>query len=432
MIIKNVKGCYDFLPKEQKIKNYINKTLKETFEQYGYNSIETPILCYYDILSDKYEENNDILNEIYKLSDQGNRKLGLRYDLTVPFAKFIALNKNNIQIPFKRYEIAKVFRDGPIKAGRDREFIQCDVDVVGLKGQMIEAELMTLFIKAFNKLGIDTIIKYNSRNLMAGIILECGIKENLIASVTTIIDKLDKITKEEFKTSLEKLNISNKQINNLEQCFNLSLEELNIKFRNSNNIKIIKGLEELNNLTNYLKQLNLDKICYFTPSLARGQNYYTGNVFEVFDKKERIKGSIGAGGKYDKMITEFINDGKEYPAVGISFGLSTVYEILKDNSINNISETDIYIIPMDTEIESIKLANRLRNLNYNVEIDMLKRKLKKSLDYANKVKIPYVIILGETEVTEKKFKLKNMYTGEETIIELYNLDRITQIINQNI
>lgn len=432
MIIKNVKGCYDFLPKEQKIKNYINKTLKETFEQYGYNSIETPILCYYDILSNKYEENNDILNEIYKLSDQGNRKLGLRYDLTVPFAKFIALNKNNIQIPFKRYEIAKVFRDGPIKAGRDREFTQCDVDVVGLKGQMIEAELMTLFIKAFNKLGIDTIIKYNSRNLMAGIILECGIKENLIASVTTIIDKLDKITKEEFKTSLEKLNISNKQINNLEQCFNLSLEELNIKFRNSNNIKIIKGLEELNNLTNYLKQLNLDKICYFTPSLARGQNYYTGNVFEVFDKKERIKGSIGAGGRYDKMITEFINDGKEYPAVGISFGLSTVYEILKDNSINNISETDIYIIPMDTEIESIKLANRLRNLNYNVEIDMLKRKLKKSLDYANKVKIPYVIILGETEVTEKKFKLKNMYTGEETIIELYNLDRITQIINQNI
>lgn len=432
MIIKNVKGCYDFLPKEQKIKNYINKTLKETFEQYGYNSIETPILCYYDILSDKYEENNDILNEIYKLSDQGNRKLGLRYDLTVPFAKFIALNKNNIQIPFKRYEIAKVFRDGPIKAGRDREFTQCDVDVVGLKGQMIEAELMTLFIKAFNKLGIDTIIKYNSRNLMAGIILECGIKENLIASVTTIIDKLDKITKEEFKTSLEKLNISNKQINNLEQCFNLSLEELNIKFRNSNNIKIIKGLEELNNLTNYLKQLNLDKICYFTPSLARGQNYYTGNVFEVFDKKERIKGSIGAGGRYDKMITEFINDGKEYPAVGISFGLSTVYEILKDNSINNFSETDIYIIPIDTEIESIKLANRLRNLNYNVEIDMLKRKLKKSLDYANKVKIPYVIILGETEVTEKKFKLKNMYTGEETIIELYNLDRITQIINQNI
>lgn len=432
MIIKNVKGCYDFLPKEQKIKNYINKTLKETFEQYGYNSIETPILCYYDILSDKYEENNDILNEIYKLSDQGNRKLGLRYDLTVPFAKFIALNKNNIQIPFKRYEIAKVFRDGPIKAGRDREFTQCDVDVVGLKGQMIEAELMTLFIKAFNKLGIDTIIKYNSRNLMAGIILECGIKENLIATVTTIIDKLDKITKEEFKTSLEKLNISNKQINNLEQCFNLSLEELNIKFRNSNNIKIIKGLEELNNLTNYLKQLNLDKICYFTPSLARGQNYYTGNVFEVFDKKERIKGSIGAGGRYDKMITEFINDGKEYPAVGISFGLSTIYEILKDNSINNISETDIYIIPMDTEIESIKLANRLRNLNYNVEIDMLKRKLKKSLDYANKVKIPYVIILGETEVTEKKFKLKNMYTGEETIIELYNLDRITQIINQNI
>lgn len=134
MKIQNVKGGYDFLPKEQKIKNYINSILKEIFEQYGFKSIETPILCYYDILSDKYDEENDILNEIYKLNDQGKRKLGLRYDLTVPFAKFIALNKNQIKFPFKRYEIDKVFRDGPVRVGRDREFTQCDVDVVGLSG----------------------------------------------------------------------------------------------------------------------------------------------------------------------------------------------------------------------------------------------------------------------------------------------------------
>ena len=143
MKIQNVKGGYDFLPKQQKIRNYINDILRKTFEQYGYKPIETPILCYYDILSDKYDEENDILKEIYKLSDQGERKLGLRYDLTVTFAKLIALNKNQIKFPFKRYEIAKAFRDGPVRVGRDREFTQCDVDVVGLKGQLMEAELMS-------------------------------------------------------------------------------------------------------------------------------------------------------------------------------------------------------------------------------------------------------------------------------------------------
>ena len=145
MKIQNVKGGYDFLPKEQRIRNYINNVLKKVFEEYGFYSIETPILCYYDMLSDKYDDNNDILKEIYRLKDQGNRDLGLRYDLTVPFAKFIALNKNNLSFPFKRYEISKVFRDGPVKVGRDREFTQCDADVVGIEGQYIEAELLSLF-----------------------------------------------------------------------------------------------------------------------------------------------------------------------------------------------------------------------------------------------------------------------------------------------
>ena len=150
MNIKNVKGGYDFLPKEQKIRNYINSILKNTFEEYGYLPIETPILCYFDMLSGKYEEDNDILKEIYKLKDQGNRNLGLRYDLTVPFAKFIALNKNELKLPFKRYEINKVFRDGPVKVGRDREFTQCDVDVVGIQNQMIEAELLSLYVSTLN------------------------------------------------------------------------------------------------------------------------------------------------------------------------------------------------------------------------------------------------------------------------------------------
>lgn len=431
MTIKNVKGGYDFLPEEQKIRNYINDILKETFEQYGYKSIETPILCYYDILSDKYDDENDILKEIYKLSDQGKRKLGLRYDLTVPFAKFIALNKNQLKFPFKRYEIAKSFRDGPVKLGRDREFTQCDVDVVGLSGQLIEAELISLFINAFKKLNIDIIIKYNSRNLMTGLILESGIDSKLVQSVTTIIDKKDKLSENEFKDKLIQTGLTNNQANNISRYFNLSLDNLNNIFSNTTNKMIKTGLEELKQLEYYLKGININDSCIFSPSLARGQNYYTGNVFEVYEKYGRIGGSIGAGGRYDKMIANFIDDGNDYPTVGISFGLSSIYELLKDNNIfTDKSETDIYIISMGTEIESLKLANSLRALNYNVEIEMKYKKLKKSLDYANKTKIPYVIILGENEVNDNYIIIKDMFNNNSFRLKLEELSKIKDFIKK--
>ncbi len=429
MKIMNVKGGYDFLPKEQKIRNYINDTLRKIFEEYGYNSIETPILCYYDILSDKYDKENDILKEIYKLSDQGERELGLRYDLTVPFAKFIALNKNKIQMPFKRYEIDKVFRDGPVKIGRDREFTQCDVDVVGLPGQLIETELITLFKRAFDELNIDIYIEYNSRNLMNGLILESNVDEKLLPKVTTIIDKKKKITADEFKRYLKELSLTDEQIEQLNNNLNLNLEELNKKFNNTSNKYIKIGLIELNNLFNYINKLDLSDICIFTPSLARGQNYYTGNVFEVFDKKQRITGSIGAGGRYDKMITNFIDDDEEYPTVGISFGLSSIYEILKDSDLfEDKSNIDIYIIPMNTNVECLKLANNLRTFGYKVEIEMQDKKLKKSLKYANKERIPFIIVLGENELKNKKFNLKDMFNNKEITIDLDNLSKIKEII----
>ncbi len=426
MKIQNVKGGYDYLPKEQKVRNYINDTLKEVFENYGYKPIETPILCYYDILSDKYDENNDLLKEIYKLTDQGSRQLGLRYDLTVPFAKLIALNKNKIKYPFKRYEIAKVFRDGPIKVGRDREFTQCDVDVVGLEGQMIEAELLSLYVNAFNKFNIEIIIKYNSRNLMKGLILECGIEESLVSKVITILDKLEKLTKDEIINLLFDIGVNIDTSNILLNYFTLSLNELNNLFSNTSNEILLKGLKELNELEQYIKALDITKYCVFTPTLARGQDYYTGNVFEVYSTNNKITSSIGGGGRYDKMITDFIDDGTNYPAVGISFGLSSLYELLKDKVINN--NIDIYIIPMNTNIESLILANRLRELGYRVDIEMNNRKLKKSLDYANKELIPYVIILGEDEVLQNSFKLKDMKNSKEYIIDNCNINMIEEII----
>ena len=430
MQIQNVKGGYDFLPKEQRIRNYINNILKDTFERYGYQPIETPILCYFDMLAGKYDKNNDILKEIYKLKDQGNRDLGLRYDLTVPFAKFIALNKNEIKLPFKRYEINKVFRDGPVKVGRDREFTQCDVDVVGLSGEIIDAELISLYVDAFSKLQIPINIKYNSRKLMSGLIIEAGIDDNLISPTITIIDKINKLTDNELKIELKSLGLNNKQISNILEFFKLDLKDLTNKFKKTNNLLLKQGLEELNNLTKYLRKLKLLKYTTFTPSLARGQDYYTGNVFEVYDKMGRLTGSIGGGGRYYKMITEFINDGNTYPAVGISFGLTSIFALLKDREdLNKETNLDIFVIPMNTPIESLKIANELRNMGFKVELEMESKKLKKSLDYANKEKIPYIIVIGEDEIKNNYLKIKSMSDSNEYLISLDNLDKIKSIIN---
>ena len=429
MKIQNVKGGYDFLPKEQKIRNYINEVLKETFMEYGYGSIETPILCYLDMLVDKYDENNDLLKEIYKLSDQGGRELGLRYDLTVPFAKFIALNKNNISMPFKRYEIAKVFRDGPVKVGRDREFTQCDADVVGIEGQFIEAELLSLYINAFKKLGIDIIIKYNNRNLMRGLIKETGVSEEQISKVITILDKMNKITEAELRTYLIEIAIENEQIDKLLMLFKMDVDKIKDMLKDSTNEELTLGIKEIDTLKGYIEKLGYGEICKVDLTLARGQDYYTGNVFEVYDKSGYLTSSIGGGGRYDKMVTEYINDGEVYPAVGISFGLTSIYEILKTrDDFKNTADIKFYIIPMGVDMEALSLANTLRSYGYNVDVEMKGRKLKKSLDFANRENIPYVIIVGEDEVKSGKVTVKDMINQNNFEIDLKNPEKVKEIV----
>lgn len=429
MKIQNVKGGYDFLPKEQKIRNYINEVLKETFMEYGYGSIETPILCYLDMLVDKYDENNDLLKEIYKLSDQGGRELGLRYDLTVPFAKFIALNKNNISMPFKRYEIAKVFRDGPVKVGRDREFTQCDADVVGIEGQFIEAELLSLYINAFKKLGIDIIIKYNNRNLMRGLIKETGVSEEQISKVITILDKMNKITEAELRTYLIEIAIENEQIDKLLMLFKMDVDKIKDMLKDSTNEELTLGIKEIDTLKGYIEKIGYSEICKVDLTLARGQDYYTGNVFEVYDKSGYLTSSIGGGGRYDKMVTEYINDGEVYPAVGISFGLTSIYEILKTrDDFKNTSDIKFYIIPMGVDMEALSLANTLRSYGYNVDVEMKGRKLKKSLDFANRENIPYVIIVGEDEVKSGKVTVKDMINQNNFEIDLKNPEKVKEIV----
>lgn len=417
--LRNVKGTTDYSPREQYIRNYISDTLKGVFEKYGFKPLQTPLLCYYDLLTLKYDEENDILKEVYKVSDQGNRNLALRYDLTVPFAKYIAINQNT-KLPFKRYEIGEVFRNGPVKLGRDREFIQCDVDSVGIEGQLVEAEFIALYVEAYSKLGIDVVIKYNNRKFLSGIIIEAGISEELITDTITIIDKFEKLTKEELQKEFLKIGLNEEQIEKLYSYLQMNIEEL-IKLENKNDV-LAQGIQELETLKQYIKELELTKYVQFSPSLARGQEYYTGTVFEVYVTDGSIKSSIGGGGRYDKMITDFISDGKEYPAVGISFGLNVIYEILKNREeFTENALTDIFIIPMGTQIQCLKIAEIMRKAGYRVEVEMKTRKMKKSLEYANEENIPYVFILGEDELAKNNISVKNMKEKKQDIIDIDNI-----------
>ena len=423
--IQNLKGTTDYLPEEQILRDKITNILKSTFEVYGYMPIKTPILNKYDLLSYKYEEDAEILNETYKLTDQGERKLGLRYDLTIPFCKVIALNKD-LRMPFKRYEIGKVFRNGPVKLGRMREFYQCDVDVVGITSRMIEIEQIIMVKKTFDKLGIDILIKWNNRKLMSGLITYAGISDSLVDKVISIIDHMEKITRSDMIREFNKINVDNSKAEEILNLFNLSLDEYNNKFKDTDNELIKTGLDEINEINDLINKYNLESNTVFSPTLARGLSIYTGIVFEFFDKKMRITSSLGGGGRYDKIITDFIDDGNIYPACGLSFGLEPIYAILKEE-ITDKSLIDVLIIPMDTEVECMNIATTLRDNGIKVMIEMNKRKLKKSFEFANKTNIKYVIVVGENEIKESKYTLKNMLDG---IQELLNIEDIINVIKK--
>lgn len=408
---QNLKGTTDYYGKDQLIRNKITDTLKETFIKYNYQPLDSTVLYNYDILAYKYKDGAEILNEMYTLTDQGNRRLGLRYDLTIPFCKFIA-NQKDLRLPLKRYEIGKVFRNGPVKTGRCREFYQCDVDVVGISGQVIEAEQMQMVVDIFTKLGIDINIKWNNRKLMSIIIEDSNISKDKVEEVIGIIDKIEKISRQDFIKELSKIEIDEETANKLLDNFNKSLTDYIETYENDERVVASEAIQEIKTLSSYIEKLNLSDNTTFTPTLARGLSIYTSTVFEFFDKKERLTCSLGGGGRYDKIITDFIDDGNIYPAVGLSFGLEPIYTIIKDEmSSDNL--IDAYIIPMGTEVESLMLARNLRQNNINVIVEMNNRKLKKCFEYASKENIKYVIVVGSDEIQENMYTIKDMTTSEQ-------------------
>jgi histidyl-tRNA synthetase len=418
MDYQNVKGTQDYLPNAEVVRRDIRRTLEDVFIQYGCKPLETPIINYTELLASKYGGGAEILEEMYTLTDRGERNLALRYDLTIPFAKVVAMNPT-LRMPFKRYEIGKVFRDGPIKTGRFREFTQCDVDIVGVESQIAEAELMIMALDAFKKLDIDVIIQYNNRKLLTGMLTLFGTDSENINRVVLILDKLEKVGLEAVVTELNEQGLSNSTITFIKQ-FLTDDENSNLSYFESfaeQNAEVRQGLNELKEVESYLEFLGVTNQCEFNPFLARGLEIYTGTIYEIFLADQSIKSSIGSGGRYDNAIAGLIGTNESFSTVGISFGLDVIYTAvsLSNKEGKECPYVDYYIVPIGTQKESLLVASYLRSKGYKVEYEMSNKKLGKALDKANKEKIRNVIIIGEDEVRNNQFKVKDMYTGEERV-----------------
>ncbi len=409
MKLLNAKGVQDIIPEEKIIQNKIVQDLKETFELYGFSPLETPIIERLETLSAKFAagEASDALKETFKLKDQGKRNLGLRFDLTVPLARFMGMNPQ-LSMPFKRYEMGSVFRDGPIKAGRVRQFLQCDIDTIGTTSMLADAEVLSVMDSAFKKFNLGVVIKVNNRKLLNGILEDCDIKKKEEAIIA--IDKLDKIGQKGVTEELKERGI--KKFGDLFELIKpgISLSDLKKKVKSE---EALKGISELEEVFGYLDKMGVDTV-EFDVSLARGLAYYTGTVYEVFLKDGSFKSSLAGGGRWDEMIGKFLGKDSIVPAVGVSFGIVPIIECLKKKEeFSQKSSCKVYVIPIKTLNESLGIVQDLRNKGINTNIDLIGRNISKNLKYANSLGIPYVIIVGKRELDEGKVLLRNMITGDQ-------------------
>ena len=413
-----LKGTKDILSNEKIKVDLILDIIRKNFEKYGFRPFDTPIIEYLNILTFKYGEGAEITDEIFTLSDRGERELGLRYDLTTPLCRFVASQKQ-FKKPFRRYQFGKVFRDGPIKKGRLREFIQCDGDVIGVAGVEIEAELLELFYSTYKELEINPIIEINNNKILRGVFIQNGFKESEISSLILSVDKLKKIG---FEKVLEEINLKGFDKDRAKLSIEIlsckSIEELKLKATND---LFKEGIDEIEKLINLIKNLGINYRLNF--SMARGLDIYTGNIWEVYDFNNSIVSSIGSGGRFDKVIGEFTNSNEDVLAVGISFGLVPILEVLKynkkSNSIfkNKETLTDILVVPIGEDFVpySFKVANKYRiKNNLNVEV-FYGYSLKKAFKYCDSLGIKNLILVGENEVNNNEVILKNLKTKEEKL-----------------
>lgn len=338
--MQNVKGTFDFFGEEQALRGRVQAVLREVFELYAFTGMETAILNELTLLTSKYAGGDEILKEMYKLSDQGERRLGLRYDLTIPFAKVVALNPG-LEFPFRRYEMGKAFRDGPVKRGRLREFVQCDADVVGIAGPEAEAELLLLAAEAFRRLNVPVRIRWNNRRFLGETLAAVGVPADETASVMLTLDKLEKIGAEGVLAELADKGIEPRTIGRIRELLRAEnrpglMERSPGRFeRIAHRLDLLAspGAQEVAALQALLERVGLGEDCVFDPFLSRGLSFYTGTVYEIFGASGDFASSLASGGRYDAMIGKLLGrDDLPFPAAGLSFGMESILAILRDSS----------------------------------------------------------------------------------------------------
>jgi histidyl-tRNA synthetase len=401
-----LKGFRDFLPPEMAVRNYVKNTLTQVFENFGFLPLETPALEYASILKGKYSnETDDKLGYFFK--DNGDREIGLRYDLTVPTAKVLAIYNNQLQLPFRRYQIQPVWRAENTQKGRYREFIQCDIDIFGTTSPISDAEVISVIYTGTQKLGFkNSLIKINSRPVLFNILDQSGIKDNQ-NSVLQSLDKIDKIGDNGVKNELISKGISGAQIDNL------------FKY-----IKTAQPDEALQKVLDLLSSFNIPKTAYiFDPTLVRGCDYYTGTIFEVSVTEPKV-GAIGGGGRYDNLVATL--GGPEIPAVGFSFGFERVVDVIQElNLIPGLNESKTRVLVAnfgpETETNILNLVSKLRNLNISSIVYPDSDKLSKQIKYATSLNIPYLAIIGTDEAKKNQIMIKNLKTTEQRLVDFDEL-----------
>ncbi|HIH11611.1 TPA: histidine--tRNA ligase [Candidatus Woesearchaeota archaeon] len=436
MELQTAKGVRDTPPEEKIVKDKVIQTLTRVFELYGFAPLETPILERYETLAAKSGagEESDALKETFKLTDQGERKLGLRFELTTSLARYVAMNPT-IKMPFKRYEVGQVFRDGPIKLGRYRQFWQCDVDTIGTGSMLADTEFIVLALRVFEELGLNVVVKVNNRKILNGLLEQAGIlgienqKKALIA-----VDKLDKIGRDGVEQELLTGGFTLQQSTPILDFVSSTIDPDALQ-NSMTSTEGKEGLAELKELFEYLtalKLMGLKSKVLFDRTLVRGQAYYTGTVMEVYLSDGSFPSSLAGGGRYDTMIGGFMGGGREIPAVGLSFGLEPIMDILRRKE-KLVAKTParVFVLPINTVAASLQFVQELRDSDIPADISLGKKGVSKNLEYANALGIPLVVIIGDDELKKGEILLRDMTSGlEERLPRGTAIKKIRTLITQ--
>jgi histidyl-tRNA synthetase len=421
MTARTLQGFMELLPQEQIVFNHMKSVIAHTYELFGFAPLDTPVLELAEVLLSK--SGGETEKQIYEFK-KGDTNLAMRFDLTVPLAKYVALYNNDLTFPFKRYQIGKVYRGERPQKGRFREFYQCDIDIIDRDELNIvyDAEVLAVIYTIFSKLELPAFKIYiNNRKLLSGYLEHLDIADKTV-DVLRLVDKIKKIPEEAFLGELKDLGLPEDKNNSLLKFIKIngvnndivaSLEDLNIENNN-----FITGLIELKTVIEQAQNLGMPaNNIQIDLSITRGLDYYTGTVYETFFDEYPQFGSVCSGGRYDNLSSVFMD--KKFPGVGISIGLTRLFDQLRANNllpIKALTPNKALIITQGAEFESeaIKLAGDLRNAGVAADVMYRQCKFKKKMEYANKIGVPYLVIIGEEEAQSKLYAVKNMVTGEQS------------------